>query len=121
MEKRTKIILNGVEVDDDFTGIIEERNGKLVGDIFGKSGKKRDVFGEREKAEAVRESHFNTVRSDEHVGEFETKKTGNSENVVPINLNRGGNSNDSGDYWSKPQNPSITDRIFKALDEMFPN
>ena len=30
MDKRKKILLNGVEVDSDFTGIIEERNGKIV-------------------------------------------------------------------------------------------
>ena len=30
MEGNGKIILNGVEVDSDFTGIIEEKNGRIV-------------------------------------------------------------------------------------------
>ena len=113
MEERHKIILNGVEVDDDFTGIIEERNGKLVGDLFGKSGIRKDVFKERTKAEAVRESRVNADAVSKEAKRTETPEK------VPVTLNA-----DAG----KPQNAhniekkySFSDYFFEVLREFFPD
>ena len=128
MEERHKIILNGVEVDDDFTGIIEERNGKMVGDMFGKNGRKKDVFKEKTRAEAAREKHANFASDDVDAERAQAAQVAAQDavpntaeppkDVVPITLN---NPGDQDTYWSKPENPTITDKIFQVLNELFPD